>query len=117
MSEREIAQQAKNKLQNAVTHSISRLFEPSGNSGGMRLNTTVQPRFNKGQLVRLSVVGPKHLYIQNYGFEGVKSNGINMRLEETNVVNSAIKSSGVVDFLAQALGEARADEIVIKMRG
>src|SRR5690554_4403932 len=117
MSEREIAQQAKNKLQNAVLHNISRLFEPSGKANGMRLNTTVKPRFNKGQLVRLSVVGPKHLYIQNYGFEGVKKNGINMRLEQTDVVNSAIESSGVVEFLAQAIGEARADEVIVKFKG
>ncbi|KAA5532821.1 hypothetical protein [Paenimyroides baculatum] len=117
MSEREIAQQAVNKLQNAVNHNITRMFDPSGKAGGMRLNTTVKPRFNKGQMVRLSVVGPKHLYVQNYGFEGVKKNGINMRLEQTDVVNNAIESSNVVEFLAQAIGEARADEVIIQFKG
>lgn len=117
MSEREIAQQATKKLQTAVNHNITRLFDPTGNADGMRLNTKVKPRFNKGQLVRISVVGPKHLYVQNYGFEGVKKNGINMRLQGTDVVNSAIESSNVVEFIAQSLGEARADEVIVKMRG
>lgn len=117
MNEKQIANQAKNKLYNAVLHNINREFTPTGNAGGMRLNTQVKTRFNKGQLVRLSISGPKHLYVQNYGFEGVKKNGINMRLEQTNVVNSAIEQSNVVDFLAQAISEARADEVVIKMRG
>lgn len=117
MSEKEIAQQAQRKLQTAVLHNISRLFEPSTNKNGMRLNTSVKSRFNKGQLVRLSVAGPKHLYVQNYGFEGVKKNGINMRLKGTDVVNSAIQSSNVVEFLAQALTEHRADEIIVKMNG
>lgn len=117
MNEKQIAQQAVNKLQNAVNHNITRLFDPTGNTGGMRLNTKVKPRFNKGHLVRISVSGPKHLYVQNYGFEGVKKNGVNMRLEQTDVVNSAIESSGVVEFLAQAISEARADEIIVKFKG
>ncbi len=117
MSEKQIAQQAVNKLQNAVNHNITQLFDSTGNTGGMRLNTKVKSRFNKGQLVRLSVSGPKHLYVQHYGFEGVKKNGINMRLKETNVVNSAIESSNVVEFLAQAIGEARADEVIVNFKG
>lgn len=116
MNEKQIAQQAKNKLHNAVMQNISRMFNSSGSSNGLK-TTEVKSRFNKGQLVRLSVSGPKHLYVQNYGFEGVKKNGINMRLEKTDVVNSAIESSGVVEFLAQAIGDARADEVVIKMHG
>jgi len=117
MSEREIATQAKNKLQNALMHNITRLLEPSGKAGGIRFNTKVKPRFKKWHLVRLSVTGPKYLFIQNYGFEGVKSNGVNMRLQQTDVVNSAIESSNVVEFLALAIGESRADEVIVNLKG
>jgi len=117
MNEKQIAQQAVNKLQNAVNHNINRLFDPTGNTGGMRLNTKVKSRFNKGQMVRLSVVGPKHLYVQNYGFEGVKKNGINMRLKPTDAVNDAIETSNVVEFLAQSISEFRADEVTVQFKG
>lgn len=117
MTEKDIAKRAKTMLQNSVMHNINRLFTPSGKTKSLHTETSVKTRFNKGQLVRLSVSGPKHLYVQNYGFEGVKSNGINMYLEATNVVNSAIEQSNVVDFLAESISETRADEILIQFKG
>ena len=115
MSERDIANQAKAKLKSSVIANIVRTFPSS--SGEMKNNTDVKASFNKGQLVRLGISGPKHLYVQNYGFEGVKSNGINQRLKATNVVNNAIEESGVVDFLSEALSEFRAEQIVALIRG
>lgn len=115
MSERDIANQAKAKLKSSVIANIVRTFPSS--SGEMKNNTDVKASFNKGQLVRLGISGPKHLYVQNYGFEGVKSNGINQRLKATNVVNNAIEESGIVDFLSEALSEFRAEQIVALIRG
>lgn len=117
MSEKSIGIQAKNMLQNAVLQDINRLFPTSNNPLSLRSKTNVKTRYNKGQLVRLAINGPKHLFIQNYGFEGVKSNGVNMRLKATNVVTSAIERSKVVDYLAEAISSYRADEIVVQLKG
>lgn len=60
--------------------------------------------------------GPKHLFLQNYGFEGVKSNGINMRLKATDIVENALASTNVIEFLANEISKTRAEEIVLQFR-
>lgn len=114
-TEQQIGQIAKSRLYQHTTAFIhSRLTKRSGAA----LNELeVIPRFNKQQLVRLSIKAPKYVFIQNYGFEGVKSNGVNMSLQATNVLVEAIHHSKVVDFLADSLSEIRADEILIQFRG
>lgn len=117
MTEKQIAQQAKNQLYNRLIQQINSTFTPSGNKEGIRFNTQVLTRFSKSQLTRIAIKGPKHLYVQNYGFEGVKKNGINMSIKATNVVNDAIEKSGVVNYLANAISESRADDIIVNMKG
>lgn len=108
-TEQQIAQNAKSRL---YQHTAALIHSRLTKQSGAALNELeVIPRFNKQQLVRLSVKAPKHVFIQNYGFEGVKSNGINMRLKETAVVDDAIEVSRVVDYLADNLSEIRAEEI------
>lgn len=114
-TEKQIGQLAKSRL---YQHTAAMIHSRLTKRSGAALNELeVIPRYNKQQLTRIAIKAPKHVFIQNYGFEGVKSNGINMRLKSTNVINDAIERSAVVGYLADALSEVRADEILIQFRG
>lgn len=113
-TEQQIAQIAKSRL---YQHTAALIHSRLTKRSGAALNELeVIPRFNKQQLVRLSVKAPKHVFIQNYGFEGVKSDGVNMSLRATGIVDDALKISRVVDYLADELTELRAEQITALIR-
>ena len=72
----------------------------------------MKARFSQNQLRRIVIDAPKYIFIQNYGFEGTKRNGINMRLKAKRTIDDAIKDTDIMNYLADHISELRADDIV-----
>jgi len=109
--ERQIGNEAVTTLRTDFKEVLSRAINISGASK----KSTVRSRFRDGRLDRLTFVAPDYVFKQNFGFEGQKKNGVNMRLKATDVLNKALQKSGVLVNLADDLAELRAEEIMVKM--
>ncbi len=110
MTEQQIANTAKSKLQNDLLAKIGRqLQERTGNASN---KTTVRARFTQKQLRRIVIDAPKYIFIQNYGFEGNKRNTVHMRLQAKRTIDDAIKDTDIMNYLADHISEVRADEFV-----
>lgn len=110
MTERDIANNAKIKLKGDLLSKIgSQLKEQSGES---KKSTDVRARFSGEELAKLVIRAPKYIFIQNYGFEGTKKNGVYMRLQAKRTIDQAIEDSQVIDYLADNISEVRADKVV-----
>lgn len=72
-------------------------------------------RMRNGSLRAIAIQGPKHAYIQHYGFVGTKSNGVFQRLKATNFIVDAI-GAGSIDKLATQISEIRAEEVVANIK-
>ena len=83
-------------------------------SGSLK-NISATKRMRNGQLRAIAIKGPKHAYIQHYGFLGTKSNGVFQRLKATNFIVDAI-GAGSIDKLATEISEIRAEEIVANIK-
>lgn len=114
MTEKDIANQAKRTLKDSLRTNIKSQF--TQRTGDTFENTDVTSRFSKGNLTRITIKAPKHLFIQNYGFEGVKSNSVHMRLKATRTVDDTIDQTHILDYLAENLSKIRADEIMVKLK-
>jgi len=53
---------------------------------------------------------------QHYGFEGVKSNGVAMRMKPFNHFTNLFAGTKALDNLIDEIGELRAEEITSKIR-
>jgi len=107
--EKEIASQAVKKLRTAVRQEI-------GNTSTERTGEALKignagSRFKFGRLQRITMKAPYYIFMQNYGFEGQKSNSINMRLKATDVFEKALESSGILENLADDISELRLDQV------
>ncbi|WP_353158471.1 hypothetical protein [Myroides odoratus] len=110
MTERQIANTAKSKLQNDLLAKIGRqLQERTGDASN---KTNVKARFSQNQLKRIVIDAPKYVFIQNYGFEGNKRNTVHMRLKAKRTIDDAIKDTDIMNYLADHISELRADDIV-----
>jgi len=63
------------------------------------------------RLQRITIQAPHYIFKQNYGFEGTKSNGINMRLKETDVLAKALDTSNILNTLADGISEIRLSQV------
>lgn len=68
-------------------------------------------RFKNDRLQRIVLKAPHYIFKQNYGFEGTKSNGVNMRLRQTSVIEKAVDQSNVLETLADGISNLRLDQV------
>jgi len=68
--------------------------------------------FKYGRLQRVTLKAPHYIFKQHYGFEGQKSNGVNMRLRATDVLNKAIASGNVLENLADGIANIRSEQVL-----
>jgi hypothetical protein len=80
---------------------------------GKLLRTGVKAIIDKynQQLDRITISSPHYGFKLNYGFEGVKANGVRMSLKPTNHLHSAIERTNIINQLATQLGTIRADQV------
>jgi hypothetical protein len=81
----------------------------------MRTKTLAKADKFTGELDRITISSPHYGFKLNYGFEGVKSNGAFMNLQPTNHLYKAIEQTNILNELADALGNIRADEVTAKI--
>lgn len=107
--EKEIASQAVKKLRSAVRHEIANT-STSRTGNELRVGNAGS-RFKFGRLQRITIKAPYYTFMRNYGFEGKKSNGINMRLKATDALAKALESSSILENLADDISEIRLDQV------
>jgi hypothetical protein len=71
--------------------------------------------FKENRLQRITIRAPHYIFKQQYGFEGVKSNGVNMRLKATSVIEQALNTSNILEKLADEISEIRLSEVTAKI--
>ena len=81
---------------------------------GNAKKATVRTKFKYQRLDRITFVAPDYVYMQHNGFEGVKSNGVSMRLKATNVLNKALLKSNTLVNIVDGLAEIRMEEVFAK---
>ncbi|WP_417365576.1 hypothetical protein [Flavobacterium beibuense] len=106
--EKSIGNNAAKQLRNAFRKAIRSTVNVKGESK----KATVNARYKAKRLDRLTFSAPHYIFKLNYGFEGTKKNGVNMRLKATNVLNIALEDSGILEALANDISELRAEEII-----
>jgi len=78
----------------------------------MRTRAAAKKDKTTGQLDRITIASPAYSFKLNYGFEGVKSNGVSMSLKPTNHLHTAIEQTNIINALATEIGNIRADEVI-----
>lgn len=79
---------------------------------GKMMASTVKSLMRNSGLSALIIRSPKYGFILNYGFEGVKSNGISMKLQPTNHIADAIEKSSILEILATELTSIKGDKVM-----
>lgn len=108
-AEKQAASKATRKLKASFKTAIKRSANVT--PGGEASKATVRAKYRGGRLDRLTFQAPHYIFKQNYGFEGVKSNGVSMRLRATSVLSKSIADANVLENLADELGNLRAEAI------
>ena len=81
----------------------------------MRTKTLAKADNTTGELDRITISSPHYGFKLNYGFEGVKSNGVFMKMQPTNHLYKAIEQTNILNELAETLGNIRADEVTAQI--
>lgn len=104
------AQQLQGALRGAI---ISSGIETVAGTGEL-IKTNAQAVKDKttGQLDRIVIKSPRYGFMLNYGFEGIKSNGVAMAYPATDHLHTAIEQSNILNNLASEIGNIRADEVI-----
>lgn len=82
---------------------------------GLALKSTSKAFYEDGLLDRITLFTPYYIYpILDYGFEGTKINGVNMRLKAGRFLSDAYENGKVVRDLADLIGNERATGFMIR---
>lgn len=107
--EKELASKSANSIKSALKSVISSTTH-SRTGNALRV-ASAGSKFKNDRLQRITIKAPHYIFKQNYGFEGKKSNGINMRLNQTSVIEKALNDSNAFQMLADGLSEIRLSQV------
>lgn len=107
--EREITSKVVKKLRSAMRDQVSKTTKTK--SGHAAKVSGAGSRFKNSRLQRLTLSAPSYIFMQHYGFEGKKSNGVNQRLRSTDILFKAIESANIMESLANEISEIRLDQV------
>jgi hypothetical protein len=109
--EKQAGKQAALTLRKSLKNLIKFGFETSqGNS--QLLRSTVLSKMKDGQLQRLVIKMPHYGFKNHFGFEGVRSNGVKLRLmSNQGFLSNALTSNNALETLATEISEIRADQV------
>jgi hypothetical protein len=111
--EKNLAGKSTTAMRNAIRGAISQTTESQ--TGEALKQAGSRAVFRDNRLQRITIRAPHYIFKQQYGFEGTKSNGINMRLQATSVIAKAIESSKILETLADEISEIRLTEVTSKI--
>ena len=113
--EKQAGRKAALGLRKSIKSEIRNLFETTQGNSKM-LRSTVGSKMKGGELQRLVIKMPHYGFKQHFGFDGVKKNGVKLRLlSNTNFLNDAIQANNALETLATEIGNIRGDEVVSKI--
>jgi hypothetical protein len=103
-------------LRKSLKTQVRSLFDTTqGNS--QLLKATVLSKMKGPELQRLVIKMPHYGFKQHFGFDGVRNNGVKLRLlSNTNFINDAIQANNALENLVTEIGNIRLDEITTKIK-
>lgn len=109
--EKQAGQKAAKILRKYLKSVVKTGFETTqGNSELLR--STVLSKMKGGELQRLVIKMPYYGFMHHFGYEGVKQNGVNLRLlSNKGFLTEAIQTTSALNELATEISNIRADEI------
>lgn len=102
-------------LKKSLQKEIRSKFETTQGNSEL-LKSTILSRMKEGELQRLVIKMPHYGFKQHFGFEGVKKNGVHLRLiNAVNFLGDAILTDNTLENLATEIGELRGDLVISKI--
>jgi len=113
--EQEAGRKAALILRKSIKGVISESFETTqGNSKILR--STVLSKMKGPELQRLTIKMPHYGFKNNFGFDGIKKNGVALKLlSNKGFINKAITANNALENLATEIGNIRADLVTAKI--
>lgn len=111
--EKQLAARTTASLRNSARSAIQQTT--SSRTGEAMKQAGSRAVFKEDRLQRITIRAPHYIFKQQYGFEGVKSNGVNMRLKATSVITQALTASNILEKLADEISEIRLSEVTAKI--
>jgi len=109
--EQKVGIDAAHKFENELQQNIA-LRENLTPMGQTQLFTHVNDRYRRNKsLLKIVLKTPSYQFKLNYGFEGIKKNGIKMRMPANNVIADAIIQSNIIADVADKISSLRADDL------
>ena len=109
--EKAAGQKAARKLRSALRREVVSTFE---RRSGQMAKTTVLPKMKNDFLNRLIIKGPAHLFAHHYGYYR-KYDKKKVRVLGKEQIAKAIKSSNVLETLADDISNLRIDAVVAEI--
>jgi len=110
--EKKVGKEAANRLTNSLRGAVRYTTKPKV---GLAMKSSASAKYKNNRLQRLVIQAPHYIFKQHYGFEGTKSNGVQMRLKQTFVIDIALTTSNVLESLADDIGNIRMEEVTTKI--
>lgn len=113
--EKQAGQKAAIKLRKSLKSAIRYGFETTQGNSAI-LKGTVLSRMKGPELQRLVIKMPYYGFINHFGYDGVKSNGVKLRLyKQEGFLSNAMQATNALETLATEIGEIRGDEVISKI--
>ena len=101
------------KAARLLSASLRRFIHKTTTRGtGKLFATNTKARKGIDGLKDIAITSPRYGFMLNYGFEGVKSNGINMKLKATNHLADAIERSQIIEILGDELTAVKGEKVM-----
>jgi len=111
-SEKDIGTEFTYRIKRNLLSSIKNKLE---SRKGLALKSTAKPTYKNELLDRITLFTPYYIFpILDYGFEGTKINGINMRLNAGRFLADSLENGKVIKDLADIVGNRRANDIMFR---
>jgi len=109
LEEKRIGKTASQSVKAVLKRSIENTTDSKTGNAVRTANSRAVYKFQR--LQRITIQAPNYIFKQNFGFEGTKKNGVNMRLKKTNVISKVLDGTNIIENLADAISNLRAEEV------
>lgn len=120
--EKKAGQEAAKQIGRKARAIIKRIHYPLGqdgikNTGMMLRKTSAKARMKYDALDHIAITSTPSIFINHFGFEGIKSNGNRMSLRPTNAIDAILDASkSNMERLADQIADIRGEEVTSKIK-
>ncbi len=109
--EQKAGRKAARKLKTALKNLVQKGFETTQGNSEI-LKSTVLAKMDGSELQRLAIKMPHYAFKHHFGFDGVRSNGLKLRLyKQQGFLNKTITEANVLEQLADEIAEIRGEQV------